>query len=851
MVSKLTIPPVAGSSTAFSAPFIDLDRTVAPDALAAPTGPLPRRTAATSDSPPPRVSIDDALSNLAVQSIEIDRSRTASLHSSVEDVGLRKARADLLKSYRVAINRPLNLQAAVDAFKLRAAAQVYCDKSDLNRFLPELPLPGTTARLEKLKAMKADEVIAEVQKHPGRYSRTLLTDLANYHFITSLNIDYQQFIDGVKSAAKLEPVHTMIGRGITFAASALSAGATSAIPGADSIVSEGARHVAGVGKKALKFIGRQLPSSVVNPIVTGKLRINSSVMQLQRLAGGTPSLAPGFGANASMQEVAGNIEQRIPALVQANGAFRNACSAGGDTQGPMRDMVDAYLSLHDAANDQYKRRIGVNRTQTYGKAYGAAINGVASAGGLVSVAVPGPGTAVGLGIQGACLLLQAGAGYLDKQTEQTYNIRANLKWGDFLTEEAKNLPFTELRPEHIDENRLRRAHVTAPELHLAAIREVYPDDLGQLMARQEKLSEKLEKAIKAGRDDAAVDKMAAELTEVLDAIDRGKHEAGLFESLDPQAWKAIPAQSVIGKCLDDASAAYKAQKKARHRQVGEVERQVLQRYAQAAHMGLSSGVTMPIGDALTMVDGLHVEGDADKPLVPQAGTAVLTLGGVGGAVSTAVTGEVRAAKADSGRTLRQVVDAKKSWRKDKLETDAVDWTFEAAGKRVDLRTTQAYDKLYHTPLQRATRIAKAVGPSLMSGPKALVGLAEAKLARREARHAMADTIALLESHAGRDAPRPLRARNFSAMKEALHDHPQVAAYLQQGAGSVASRSQPPTIDLDLELEQMQMRKAAKKAAAPPTGGVAVSQPPAAGGSHADDITDAELSQILWALERTS
>jgi hypothetical protein len=805
----------------------------------------PSTSALESKSPPSLTGLKSRTSSAASLS---PRSSHLSLGGSPA------RRMQLLDAYRASLERPVFVERAVDAIKLRAAAQVYLPKNEARRFMPgKLQAHPGSRRLEELVAMEVDELIADVEKNPSRYSRTLLNDVAQRHLVAAIDIDESAMWAGVKKSAPWEGMHSVAGRVSTLATSLSMMGVSELVPGAGRMASAAGRSAVKATSKAVKFIGHQGPSTIWNPYITGKLRMLTNVKQNRKLTGGQPKLASNIAKSHDMGVLSRRMSQQRTQLEAANQAYRAASDSGQDTNEALRAMVDAYLELHGTVNDAYKSRIGANRSQTYSKGYGAGVNAIAGAGAVLSVALPGAGQVVGPAMQAACVPLQAVAGYLDEFTKHGYNLRANTKWGDFLTDEGKRVHFKDLKPHHVVENTLRAAHLPAEQLSIADVREVYECDLAERLATQDALRDKLA-AITAspggGTPNLALASLHEELAATKAAIDARKAHVALFESFDDAAWKSIPGDSLIGQCVDDRARLEKAQRKARDKLLGEAERQVLQRYVQALHSGASSGVTLPIADAVGFVDGLHVRADGGA-LDETAQDAVVSLGAAGSAVFVSLTGEVRMTKGDNGARLRAKVTPEHSRRADKLEQDEQDWTFEAAGRKIDLRNSSAYDRLYHSRLQRCTRLAKAALPSLVSGPKGLIDLACAQRERRSARSVMQQTLVMLAAD-GAATPGPRRADNFSAMKDRLHDHPAVAGYLRADKGKAVETidhttpfsppsPHPSTIDLDLELEAMAQKKVVHAAGQPPA--PAPAEPPR-GGTFSTDLTDEELARIL-------
>jgi hypothetical protein len=684
-------------------------------------------------------------------------------------------RAALLTDYNEAIQRPLDRPQALAAVKLRCAAEVYCQKNELSRLYPHLPQQKATRdRFDALAAMNVDTLVADVEAHPDRYSRTLLTDLAQHHLIAALNIDVDRFKQGIHKAGLYEGLHSVAGRVVTSALSVASAG-VSDIPGTGEALD--------ATKKTIKVLGHQLAPNVINPVLTGKLRSVTDVKETLKRAGGQPVVAAQIDKSPDMGAIAATVKERRHALREAIDRY-NLARTGPDGGPAARGrMVDAFLSLHEAADQQYRRRIGLNRTQTYSKGWGTAVNAVAAAGTVVTVAGGPAGHIAGPAILAACIPLQWGAGYLDEQrVKHWYNLRANTKWANFLSEGAANIHFKDLGPEHVSEAALRKAFVSQPELQITAVREVYEDALGTLLQQQVKLTHEIEQEQAKGAGDDTLAPHRERLDNLHQQIEDGKRDAANFESLDPARWADIPADGTIGRCLDDPKALEKANRSARFRKPGEGA-QVLQRYAQVFHAGLSAGVAIPIVDGIALTDSLHVPDEQGRPGALNDDAQAATLGAaiVGGGVFTAATGEVRVGKAKNKKLM-----AEKMVTAQRLEADAARWTFEAGGRQVDLRDTGAYDRQVHSAWDRTKRVGRALPGSVFGGPVGLVNLGRAKNEIRQARATMEEALAALEASGTAKIERPAepaRAKNMSARKDRLYDYQAVRDHLAARAAA--------------------------------------------------------------------
>jgi hypothetical protein len=680
-------------------------------------------------------------------------------------------RRTLLEAYQTQTHRRLDLARAVAAIKLRCAAEIHCDKNEWARFTPHWPQTRRDRqRFEKLIAMPVDELIADVQAYPATYSRTLLTDVAQHHLVTALKIDSGLFKKGLRKAGKYEGLHSVAGRVTTAAAAAASLG-LSEIPGTG--------HALKAAQQAVKVLAHQLPANMINPMLTGKLRTLTDVKEAFKRVGGQPVVAPQIDNSRDMGAIVRMSRLRRRELRDAVAALTAAADSPQGLQQARGNVVDAFLALHDVVDREYRRRIGLNRTQTYSKGWGMAVNGVGAAGAVVTATVPVVGQIMGPAILAATIPLQLGAGYLDEtRTKHWYNLRANTKWADFLTPDAARVHFKDLRPEHVSEAALRRSFQTQAEVQVAAIREVYEDELGDLMRQRHDLEQVIKVQVRAGKSVEALAPPRERLEHLETQFRAAQENATAFESFDLDRWNGIPPGSTLGRCLDDLKALERANRKARLRKPGETA-QVVQRYVQAGQAGLSNGVALPVLDAITLMDRLyeHDTQGHQAQLQPDAEIGAVATGVTGGVVFTAATGEVRVSKAANKKQIAHLrVDP------ERFTADAARWAFDVGNRRVDLRNTDGYRRTVHSTWDEVKSIAGTIPGSLVSGPVGLFHLARAKRPHGELHKAELQLRAALDAMAASgaervDAPGVRRARTLPALKDEFYDYPAVRAHL--------------------------------------------------------------------------
>ncbi len=710
---------------------------------------------------PERLSASSVLEIEAASSVSMSARMGSMDHVPEAGSSVGGRRAQLLDAYQAAIRRPLDLERALAAIKLRRAAEIYCRKDNRARFLPRPPrLSGAEERIRALVETPIDELLTKVQANPREFSRTALTDVAQRHMLAALNIDVAQYHKGIHRAGLYEGLHSVAGR----VASAVAAG-----------ISLGVHEVPGVKKAimtAVKVAMHEVPPNVLNPALTGGLRTITDVKESFKRVGGQPVVAPQIETSLDMDRIVAAAKEKRGLLDAAISHFTRERENDTNALGA---MVDAFLALHDVADREYRRRIGLNRTQTYSKGWGMAVNGVGVAGALVSATVPVVGQIAGPAILAATIPLQWGAGYLDeRRNKHRYNLRANTKWGDFLKEEAGHIHFKNLTVRDVSESALRKSFMTQPEVQVAAIREVYEDALGELMRQHAELKKSIDVRQEGATPVRALVPQDPKLIDLENEIELAKTHVNHFESFDIERWQAIPEGSLIGKCLDDLKKLEKATLHARLRKPGE-RAQIVQRYVQAFQGGVSTGTALPIVDAITSVDSFYAH-DAHghvEALQPAPEAAAVGAGTAGGAVFTAATGEVRMSKADNKKIM-----ARANQNQEAFHADGESWVFKAGRRNIDLRSSAGYSQHVHTRLDKLSMVRKALVHGLTSGPVGLKNLLRARPELRRARASLQSALkALTDAGLQRDAPGSTRARTISAMKDELHDFPMVRLHL--------------------------------------------------------------------------
>jgi hypothetical protein len=679
--------------------------------------------------------------------------------------GPGKQRLDFLNACRNATTRAVFPERALAAIKLRHAAEVHYAKNPLARVTSKTP--GNRARTAKLLhslldkfdsaeqlADKVERLLSDVKAHPDRYTRTTLTDVAVQLLMESLNFDRALYEEGIRRAGRWEGVHSTLGRGITLAVGGVAFGVGEA-------ATHGLLQVSDHLLKGIRITAHQVPSAIVNPVVTGMTRIRTDVKEGIKRSGGMPNLTHRAQDAPFMTHIRQRCTAAAAQLNAANEALQAAVDANPVEIGPalLKEVQDAF-DVGCAVQAEYKRRMAAGKAQTWSKGYGMGVNALAGAAQTLVVVAP-PLAPIGLAIQGACVPLQWAAGYLDEHTKHRYHFRVNLKCGDFLTEEGRRLPVDELEPRHIDQAALRASFQTYPEQKVALIREVYECELGRLKQDQAELRQTIARieasppprpAVHGGRLPAAqrahreiAGRHRHKLRVLEQRIQSKQAEVARFESLDENKWRTLgetdPERS-IARCIEDDAYLESEARRARESKPGEVSSQILQRYAQAYQALLSIGVTGPLSDVLS-----NVEIAALSPAQVSGIAAGLNV--VGSALFAGITGDVRLRKVQNKKQLAQSVAVALEEGLRRFEADAVEWTFtvkDARGndKLVDLRKTGAYDRHFHTRAQRGLRLLNTTLGSLVSAPRGAWHTIRAKRGLARVKGGMQHTLDLLD-----------------------------------------------------------------------------------------------------------
>jgi len=689
----------------------------------------------------------------------------------------KKQRVAMLRDLQASQERPLDADKAKDAFKLRKFAEARYRKNVFSRLTHKiLLLRPPKAQLEELKTMEVDTLIRRVRQGSLRCSRTLLTDVAKHHLVTALNFDQNAYEKGVRHMAVWEGVHSTVGRGVTFAGSSIAFGVAP-------VVAAIGTATAGAVAKAMKLLGHQLPTAVINPIVTGFLRSSTDVRKSGR-NGGISKVAKNIENVASLRDIRTAIRlqnQALQKLLRERHAPANVEQLeNGRTvlrQVYLQKICAGFLKTY-AAQEAYKERMGSAKAHTWSKGYGMGVNAIATSAQAAGLVFP-PAIPISLGIQGLCIPLQFGAGYLDLHTAQRYNFRANMKYARVLTEEARHLPAEQLQASHIDMGRLRELFQPAEVQKLELIREIYTDELGELHFAKDRVDQALKKlAFESGarRDRSMVEKRA-ELSRITREIQRSEIEIRHFESFNEKGWESLPLDSTIGRCLDDRQYLVKRAQEARKRKPGEIAAQIWQRYKQMYGDGpAAAGFLMPTLDVSLNLDS-SLSGHLDTDRLPEAGVPAGLGAAIAAATFTAGTGQVRSGKAEDKRDLAKAIKTRKAIEQHETLKTAWAVPLNESGKTIDLSHTAAFDRTLHTRSQRVWRFVKIMPRGLFASQRALYQTVRVRRVRQQAKATLAETLEVLHAENQWVATRTARNVPMAGLKEEFLSLSQVRASL--------------------------------------------------------------------------
>ena len=677
-----------------------------------------------------------------------------------------QTRAEQLQDYLDKENREVDLRRALSAIKLRRAAEVYAPKDEGLRAERLRPRPMqnrvSAEQLAEMESTDVDRLIDQIEADPSRYSRTDLTEVAQRHLMASFKMDYEEYRQGIRAARPWEAVHSDSSRVLVAGSSAIVSGLTG-IPDPSP-----ALHA---GIEAARAGAHFSSQSIASPFLSGYLRVVTNNKMAYLRSGGHPVVAANISSSRDMGKVAADGKQKLGELRAATERLRTAREAEPEFDVAKRDVRAGAFALHAVADGDYKSRIGFNRSLYYSKMYGTGVNGIAAAASAVTID-PHVGHIAGPAIQAATVPLQEAAGILDEETKHRYNHYANVKWGKFIKAEAGETHYKKLQPEHVDEAALRRAFATGPSNRIFGIRAVYLNQAGELTKQYAEMRDRT-----AESDTSATGETPVAMSDLERKIASLKEQIANFESFDEASWMAIPADSLIGQCLDNPDVLQKASKQARLDTPGELSAEYLQRFSQGFQGGVSNAITQPLADVLQAVPELQVPtgAGADTTLHHNDVVGLITENAAGNAAFTAATGEVRV---DKDRNKREFAAQAKTEAGTTPPAERGIWSFKVNEgtdheRSIDLRPSAGYDNYVHSALERKTRAIKALPHAMISGPVGLVHQLSAMRMRHQAPAALQEALSVLDERGVpklASAPTSERLNTLSGLKDRFSDY---------------------------------------------------------------------------------
>jgi hypothetical protein len=178
----------------------------------------------------------------------------------------------------------------------------------------------------------------------------------------------------------------------------------------------------------------------------------TNVKQNRKLTGGQPNVASNITKSRDMGQTSQRIAERRLVLQAANQQFKShsraettppkLCAASSTCTGPARRGEGRVQEPHRREPGSDLQQGLWRRRQRHRRYRRPADRGSAWRG-------------------------QGLAGYLDEFTKHRYNIRANMKWGDFLTDEGKRVRLKDLKQHHIVVAALRGARLADPDVQVS------------------------------------------------------------------------------------------------------------------------------------------------------------------------------------------------------------------------------------------------------------------------------------------------------------------------------------------------------------------------------------------------
>jgi hypothetical protein len=678
-----------------------------------------------------------------VSDIESSLSSIEQTDSEPAELAKRRRRMEqLFTRYRDSVRRPVFPDKALEAYKARRQGQL-APKQSILRYV------------DKRRKTRTE-------------GRSALNHKTEQLFVESLGVDLKKAKShwGWKGAGGIEGMHSEAARIVTAGASAAALA---------------------IGGPLAKVLLHEVPSLLINPNLSGILRVVSQVEQVFLSKEGVPSVTSNIRSARTLDRILADLRTAHEELKSANRTL--AGLPVGTDEGivnlAVQGVAKAFIKV-DLLQAEYTERCQMGKLDTIGKGWGAAVNAIGGVGAGLTFANP----VAGLAVQGVAALAQLPAGVHDYKNRQMATLHADAKYPKYMKPGVQYLPRERVGLEHVEASELKKAWKDAPAARLDLVRSIAEHRLSKIVGEKVELSGKLatlEASIGAGpvtkTQRAEKAKLEEKLGRIQEKFDKLVEQFDVFKTIvktiedeakadgatdseeqSPavqELMSRIEVDSLIGRCLGDDLYCFLQGVCAALSTPGELASQILQRYAQSFQSLLSLGEGALLHDILGNLHGLP---GFD---VTAAHDADIGLNAAGAVNFTASTNVVRLNKAENKAYFaapKQDIEPLLKESKEEQETNAEaeeaaktleqlrPWVIKTPGGHViNLTATAACDAHLHSWSARQWRILKRVPAALVATPVGVGYTVATKFKRQDAIGDMQRAVSLIEKHAGKGA----------------------------------------------------------------------------------------------------
>jgi hypothetical protein len=705
-------------------------------------------------------------------------SASANIGSTPEQA--REQMTELFLQHLASVQREVDPEKALEAYKLRRQGKAEHEKNLFARF-------------------------THIDPEKSAPSRSRFNKESEQKFRESLNRDFAAAEKGwsLKGAGGIEGLHSTAVRVVTTAASGA---------------------IMGIGGPLASTLLHEIPSLLINPALSGVLRVITQVEQILLRKGGSPAVTRNIRGARPMGQINADLKASLNELRMNNDKLRKA--GPNDDIDAMVEAVARSFIKADTLQTEYTERAEMAKIELYGKGWGAAVNAT----GVVASGLAFHNPAAAVGVLAGTIPLQVAAGAADEKNKQHATIHGDAKYPKYMAPGTQYKPAEELDTQDVLAPSLKQAWTDYPQARFNLIRVIARHRLANAVERSletERHVADLKKARrfvgftyhreKATHEDLlrqqieeirSLEQQIDTFESIVETIEQASADDSV-ESITAKISKQLEnldPKGLIGRCLQERENyfCFRQGIDAMLSAPGELAAQILQRYAQNLHALLSIGVATGVHDVIGLLQGINREAAhiADIVLVSTMGPNFV-----------ANTGAVRLHKAEDKQKMaapRQNIqplqeeyqarsrepknDAEPSSTLQQEKADLDDaleklrpWVrLTSSGRVIDLTATAACDRALHTRGSRVMRVLKSIPAALVSGPVGAINTTRAKATRTALKSEMEEAVRLLRKQStgtttatsAEDMSQKIagkkkkQARTFGAIREAfIQAHP--------------------------------------------------------------------------------